>query len=36
MHRESFAGQNWKIIPVLLGFVLLTIFAIVQDTDSGL
>jgi hypothetical protein len=36
MRHESFAGRNRKITPVLLGFVLLTVFAIMQDTASGL
>jgi len=35
MRRNPFTGQNRKIIPVLLGFVLLGVFAIAQDIDCG-
>jgi hypothetical protein len=35
MRRNPFTGQNRKIIPVLLGLVLLSLFAIAQDVDSG-
>ena len=35
MRHNSFAGRDRKMIPVLLGFVLLSVFGIVQDIDSG-
>jgi len=35
MRRNPFTGQNRKIIPVLLGFVLLSVFAVAQDIGSG-
>ena len=35
MHRESFAGQNWRIIPVLLGFLVLTVAASAQDLPTA-
>jgi hypothetical protein len=35
MRRNSFSGQNRKIIPVPLGFVSLGVFAIARDIDSG-
>src|ERR1039457_5687915 len=33
--RFTFAGQNRKIIPVLLGFLVLNVCAIAQDLPSG-
>jgi CubicO group peptidase (beta-lactamase class C family) len=35
MRRNPFTGQNRKIIPVLLGFVLLGVFAVAQDLPAG-
>jgi hypothetical protein len=34
MRRDSFAGRDRKIVPVLLGFVLLGVFAVAQDIGS--
>jgi hypothetical protein len=34
MRRNPFTGQNRKIIPVLLGFDLLGVFAAAQDIGS--
>jgi hypothetical protein len=33
--RAIFAGRDRKIIPVLLGFVLLNVCALVQDLPTG-
>lgn len=35
MRRESFAGQDRKIIPVLLGFLVLSVFALAQDLPTA-
>jgi CubicO group peptidase (beta-lactamase class C family) len=35
MRRNPFTGQNRKIIPVLLGFVLLGVFAVAQDLPAA-
>ncbi len=35
MRRAFFAGLNRKKIPVLLGFVVLSVFAIAQDLPAG-
>ena len=35
MRRTSSAGQDRKIIPILLGFVLLSVFAFSQDLPTG-
>ena len=35
IRSQFFAGQERKMIPLLLGLVLLSVFAIVQDIDSG-
>lgn len=35
MRHNSFPGQDRKIIPVLLGLVLLSVFAAAEDIDSG-
>lgn len=35
MRRKSLAGQDWKTIPVLLGFLVLSVFALAQDLPTA-
>jgi hypothetical protein len=35
MRRDSLAGRDRKIIPVLLGFILFSVSAIAQDLPAG-
>ena len=35
MRRDSPAGQNRKIIPVLLGFLVISVFSFAQDLPTG-